>query len=235
MIIWGRKTVVRELGFVADFCPVCARVRQFTVQRIGMAGHIYYITVGDGDLVEYHRTCMACKVTLLADPNRYATLAKRPDTTAVLVKQTFPDFEEANRDRLALEVAIRADPHALSAQDRQALIMQPFTLLAGRVTERFAQVHFSSTAGFMQREVIAVLAKALHRLQPSEQELKACLVKLVQLKEPIGSRVKLPDLVAEIKRRDTLKERRKLKEGTVQDRRDQRPAPIRRSNNDLST
>lgn len=208
MIIWGRKTVIRDLGFVADFCPVCARVRQYTVQRIGTAGHIYYITVGDGDLVDYHRTCMACKVTLRADPTRYATLAKRPDSTAALIKQTFPDFEEANKDRLALEDAIRANPHALSAQDRQALIMQPFTLLASRVTERFAGLHFDSNTRYMQSEVVAVLARALRRLEPSEQELKTCLVKLVQMKELIGSKVKLADLMAALKRRERARAQR---------------------------
>lgn len=208
MIIWGRKTVIRDLGFVADFCPVCARVRQYTVQRIGTAGHIYYITVGDGDLVDYHRTCMACKVTLRADPTRYATLAKRPDTTAVLIKQTFPDFEEVNKEKLALEDAIRANPHALSTQDRHALIMQPFTLLASRVTERFAGLHFDSNTRYMQREVVAVLARALRRLEPSEQEIKACLVKLVQMKELIGSKVKLADLMAELKRRERARAQR---------------------------
>ncbi|MFY8042370.1 MAG: hypothetical protein ACOVOD_05535, partial [Rhodoferax sp.] len=124
-----------------------------------------------------------------------------------LVKQTFPNFGEVYRDRMAMEQAIKLDPTMLSAADRQALIMQPFTLLSVKVSEHFEKSAFGSGSGFMQREVLPILARALRRLRPTEAELKGALARMVQMKEQIGSKVKLPDLVAEINRNagpDTL-------------------------------
>jgi hypothetical protein len=88
----------------------------------------------------------------------------------------------------------------LGAADRQNLLMQPFMLMSVKVSERFAALHLSSSNAFMQREVMPILARALRRLRPSEAELKAALTRLVQMKEAIGSKVKLADLMAEIQR-----------------------------------
>ena len=187
MIIWGRKAVRRHLGYAADFCPVCACARPFAITRVGMAGHVYYITAGDGDLVGFERACLICTTALKADPALYAEMAKQPAAISALVKQTFPNFADAYRDRLAIEQAIRLDPTMLSAADRQSLLMQPFMLMSVKVSERFAATHFSSSNTFMQREVLPILARALRRLRPSEAELKAALTRLVQMKEVIAS------------------------------------------------
>lgn len=204
MIIWGRKAVYRSLGYVADFCPICIGAKAFALQRIGMAGHIYYITAGDGDLVDYQRTCLTCGIELRADTARYATIAKKPNTISLLLNDTFPNFEQVYKDRLALEQRIRSDLSSLSAEDRRDLIMIPFTLISPKVTKRFSETHFSLGSSYIRNEIIPTLGATLHRLQPTELELKLTLARLVQLKEVIGSKVKLADLMADIKSRGPI-------------------------------
>ena len=198
MIIWGRKTVRRHLGYAADFCPICGCARAFALTRVGSAGHIYYVTAGDGDLVGFERACLVCTTALRAEPTRYAEMAKQPAAINALLKQTFPNFADAYKDRLALEQAIRLDPNMINAADRQELIMTPFMLLSVRVSQRFADMHFTSSTAFMKREILPILARGLRRLRPTDAELKAALTRLVQLKEMIGSKVKLADLKAEL-------------------------------------
>jgi hypothetical protein len=200
VIIWGKKTVKSHLGYAADFCPICACPRPFAITRVGLAGHLYYISVGDGDLVGYERACMLCTTALNADPAHYAEIAKQPASIRALAKQTFPNLAHAYQTRLTQEQAIRLDPTMIPAAERQALILEPFMLLTVKVSTRFANSAFSSNASFMQREVLPILARALRRLQPAQAELQAALARLTQMKEPIGSKVKLADLWAELQR-----------------------------------
>ena len=198
MIIWGKKIVKSHLGYAADFCPICACARPFAITRVGSAGHLYYIAVGDGDLVGYERACMVCTVPFKAEPSQYAELATRISPIQELGKQTFPNLAQAHRERLAIEQAIKLDPTMLSATDRLTLILEPFMLLSVKVSERFENSAFSSNAGFLKNEVLPLLARALRRLRPTDSELKTALARLVQMKELIGSKIKLADLVAAI-------------------------------------
>jgi hypothetical protein len=97
-----------------------------------------------------------------------------------------------------MEQAIKLDPTMLPDTDRQSLILEPFVLLSAKVSERFENSAFSSNAGFLKNEVLPVLARALRRLRPTDTELKAALARLVQMKELIGSKINLADLVAVI-------------------------------------
>jgi hypothetical protein len=196
MIIWGTKTVYRHLGYVADFCPICVGARPFSLERIGMAGHVYYITAGDGDLVGYQRNCLDCNILLKADPDRYAAFAKKAEPVPALIKQTFPKLVEFHKNRLVLEHQVRTALSTLSEETRRSLMMEPFHLLAPKVVKYFATNHMEMGKTFMRREIIPVLAKTLARLRPAEQELQAVLTRLAQMREVIGSRVKLADLMA---------------------------------------
>jgi hypothetical protein len=196
VIIWGKKIVRSHLGYAADFCPVCACARPFALNRVGSAAHLYFIAVGDGDLVGYERACMVCTVVLKANPTQYAEVATRPSAIQDLVKQTFPNLAQAHHERLSLERAIRLDPTMVSDANRQTLIMEPFLLLSVKVSERFENSAFSANTGFLKNEVLPIVARALRRLRPTEAELKAAITHLVQLKEPIGFKIKLVDLAA---------------------------------------
>ena len=146
-IVWGKKLVYHKLGHVADFCPICRKPRAFVLRRIGSAGHLYYVTVSQGELVGYERTCVQCGTAFNAEPTHYATAAPKPLALPELARQTFPDLEQAWKDRLDLERQLRRDPHALHADDRKALIRSPFLLLSPKVEKRFASTHFDKEVG----------------------------------------------------------------------------------------
>jgi FimV-like protein len=155
MFIWGEKEVFKRLGFVADFCPLCRDLRTFEVSRIGIAGHIYYITLVEGRFAGYRMVCQVCGTAYQADPEIYAKLNERALPPLQLAQATFPNWRKYHAARLALERAL-ADPFAkISAQQRAMLIREPFRLLGPRVEKRFGQ------AFTMDGPTVATIAAAI--------------------------------------------------------------------------
>jgi hypothetical protein len=137
-IIWGKKRVTRRLGYVADFCPLCRDVRAFEVTRVGLAGHLYYISIGEGELAGYERTCAVCRTALNADPERYAQLGDLLLPPGELQPLTFPKLKEYWAARLAVERELKSVFGKLSPEDRSTLIREPFILLAPKVEQRLS-------------------------------------------------------------------------------------------------
>jgi len=154
-IVWGKKVVYRRLGYVADFCPLCREPRAFEVRRVGLASHVYYVSFGEGRLAGHERTCRSCGAVLRADPARYAAVSPAEQPLESLVAQTFPGLRQALKDRLALEERIRADPAAVSPEERRALVREPFLLLSPKVERRFATTHLDKETGLA---LVAALA-----------------------------------------------------------------------------
>lgn len=173
-IVWGKKLVYRKLGHVADFCPICRKPRAFVLRRIGSAGHLYYVTVSQGELVGYERTCAQCGTAFNAEPTHYATVAPKPLALPELARQTFPDLEQAWKDRLDLERQLRRDPHALHADDRKALIRSPFLLLSPKVEKRFASTHFDKEVGIAALVALGLMMAGpalVRKVAPDSAEL----------------------------------------------------------------
>lgn len=141
IFIWGKKPVYRRLGFAADFCPVCRSPRAFAIRRVGMAGHVYYLSAGEGTLVGYDRTCTSCGTQYDADPERYVAMTRKPSAVGALARATFPGFKEFWAERLALEERVRKAPFELSTGERRALILEPFITLSPKVEQRCEKVH----------------------------------------------------------------------------------------------
>lgn len=146
-IFWGRKLVKRKLGYVADFCPICRTQRTFELQRIGSAGHVYYISIGEGSLVGHERSCQECGTAFGAEPTHYASVSKTNEPLPELERRTFPNYGEALKDRLELEKKVQTNPSLLSAEERHALIRSPFLLLSPKVENRFASTHIDKEVG----------------------------------------------------------------------------------------
>lgn len=195
MIVWGTKKVYRHLGYVADFCPICVKARPFVLERVGMAGHLYYITAGEGQLAGYQLNCLDCNILLNGDPQRYSAFVPKVEPIAELIKHTFPNMSEVQHPRLLLEHQIRTDLPSIAEDVRRHVMTEPFLLLSPKVVKYFAETHFEMGKTFMRREIIPVLAGTLARLRPTEQQLQALLTRLVQMRDPIGARVKLADLM----------------------------------------
>lgn len=126
----------QQLGYVADFCPICREPRAFRLSSKRLIPQSYYIPVGIGEFVGNERRCLDCGVDLHGDPSRYAALARQGGSFGALKKLTYPGFDEAQRGRLELEKAVRKDPFGIDARDRQLLIRQPLELLSRRVEAR---------------------------------------------------------------------------------------------------
>ncbi len=140
LIVWGKKRIERNLGQVADFCPICRDVRAFQLIRIGLAGHIYYISFGDGKLVGHVIRCGECGVELGVNADsRYTHFEQdRQVELEVLIRNTFPNLREAYANRLETEVRIKRTRLSLSADEYKHYLMEPFALLNPLVERRFA-------------------------------------------------------------------------------------------------
>jgi FimV-like protein len=156
LFIWGEKEVRRRLGYVADFCPLCRDLRAFEVNRLGIAGHIYYITFVEGRLAGYRMTCQVCRTEFQCEPETYATLARESAPPLRLAATTFPGWRRKRAPELAVERML-ADPFAkIPAQRRLELIRAPFTKLGPRVEKRFGETF--TMDGVTAATAIAVLA-----------------------------------------------------------------------------
>jgi hypothetical protein len=156
-IIWGKKAVYRNLGYVADFCTTCRCPRPFGVRRIGMAGHVYYITAGQGELVGFDRTCEECGTPYRADPSAYKSIAKTRGPIDSLVRETFPNLAEVWGERIALEAKLKSGASTLTPEERGELIREPFLRLSPKVEARYASTHFDKEVGFAVLGAIALL------------------------------------------------------------------------------
>ena len=198
MSMWGTKLVYRKLGYVADFCQICISARPFVLERIGSAKHLLNISIGEGELVDYQRTCLHCSTAFRADPQQYAAVAKNLDTIEPLMLETFPQLAQAHAARLALEQQVLADLSSIDPDTRAKLLLEPFTLLSPRVVKRFDTAHFEIAHTYLRREIVPLLGQTLARLRPTELELQATLNQLVHMKDLIGAKIKLPDLMADL-------------------------------------
>lgn len=138
-IVWGKKVVHRKVGYVADYCPLCREPSAFLLHRVGVAGHVYYISFGEGQLAGYERTCQGCQTKSKAEPSRYSATPSKYTGVEDLCLKTFPDLREAYAERLSLEDKAKSAPALLSTEERRKLIGQPFVVLSPLVEARYAR------------------------------------------------------------------------------------------------
>jgi hypothetical protein len=168
------------------------------LERIGAARHILNIGLGDGEMVDHQRVCLHCATALRADPQQYTVVAKHLDTIEPLMLETFPNLAQAHAARLELEQQVVSDLGAIDPDTRAKLLLEPFVLLSPKVVKRFETSHFEVAHAFVRREVIPLLGQTLARLRPTEDELQATLAQLVQMKDLIGAKLKLADLMEDL-------------------------------------
>jgi hypothetical protein len=156
-IVWGKKVVHRKIGYVADFCPLCREPKPFLLNRVGVVGHVYYISFGEGQLAGYERVCQSCKTRLKAEPSRYSATPAKFTGMEDLCQQTFPGLREAYAERLGMEEKLRRAPGLLSVDERRSMIGQPFVLLSPVVEARFASTHIDKEVGLSLLGTIVVL------------------------------------------------------------------------------
>ena len=148
MIIWGTKRVVKKLGRVADFCPICRQIKSFKISRIGMAGHIYYISFAEGKLVGNQINCESCGVSLRANLTDYSSISKNTEARiSQLIYDTHQNIEARYAERLAIEKKLLTT--GVTSEQRVGLIREPLILMndeADRGTSGFQLGRIGATS-----------------------------------------------------------------------------------------
>ncbi|WP_028103169.1 hypothetical protein [Pseudoduganella violaceinigra] len=135
IFVWGRKAVYSPAGYVADFCPVCRAARAFSVQRIGMAWHVYYITLSKGELAGYQRTCCDCGMALPMEAGHYSRLSVEQLPLAQLEQATNPHLSLRHADALAAAARLREAPLLLDESERRRQLDAALRLQADALDE----------------------------------------------------------------------------------------------------
>lgn len=247
-IIWGKKRVARKVGYVADFCQVCREPQSFSLNRIGSAGHIYYITFSSGKLVGFERACQKCQTQFPANPDHYVSISKRKIELEALTALTYPNLGEVMIAQIELEDRVRLDITSFSPDARLALIIDRMMSFASKVESRFAAFHVDKEIGiaiivaallmafgpevvghflpegapsalpffvwagiilvlwqfivsgrrFMNRQILPLLARSLHPINPLENELHQVVAELTRRGLKIGIKLNLKNLKARL-------------------------------------
>lgn len=163
IFIWGRKPVYSHAGYVADYCPVCRAARAFSVQRIGMAWHLYYITVSQGELAGYQRTCCDCGLVLPVEVGHYRTLSAERLPLVQLEQATNPHLSIRHADALGAAARLREAPLLLDEAERRrqidaALRLQADALDAYEATTRLDREVWWSIGGAFAFCTVVLLA-----------------------------------------------------------------------------
>jgi hypothetical protein len=137
-IFWGSRHIDKKIGYVADFCVVCRELRSFRLSRLGLASHLYGISVTNGRLIGYYIECVHCKTRQPTELERYRepiiksikfSELKTPETFVYLTKSTFPTIAEFHKRRLVLEADIKNNTHLATPAERAMLLREPFEVL----------------------------------------------------------------------------------------------------------
>lgn len=166
LIVWGKKYVYRHLGWVADYCGVCRLPRVFKVQRVGLAGHVYYLSLGQGELVEHERVCTHCGAILHAELADYAKVLNAKPKLEHAIKTTFPTFYEASAEALDHAQQISHSAQFLSEDARAQALANPFVYLSPKVTRRFEKALFSPVLILIMVAVILAITFAVIAVAP---------------------------------------------------------------------
>jgi hypothetical protein len=147
MIIWGKKKVEKTLGYVAELCPICRAAKVFRISRVGVAGHIYFIPMGEGELADHIGQCQECGTKISVNPTKYQAFEQQSTTEIErLIQSTFPIFRSVYAERL--EILDRLKKHkSVPTYNRHLWLMEPFECLAVDAEERYANARFDKESG----------------------------------------------------------------------------------------
>ena len=198
MLVYGSTITYKRLGYAADFCPLCAAPRQFAIERVGKSHHLYWISFGEGKLLEYRRVCLHCHTQYAADPLEYRTLAKAPAPLAQLTRETFHNLAHARAAQMQRARQARDDPASLTAPMRHQMLLEPFLIVSAQLTLRRLLAGGELESTYIKREIYPLLAGALARLTPSQEEIDTVMQHLRQARDGLAKHLKTPLLMAAI-------------------------------------
>lgn len=172
-IVWGKKYVYRNLGYVADLCKMCGDIKPFQLRRVGLASHVYYVTTSQGDFVQNEGVCTSCKTVVATDIRKYAAIGRDMAPVAELVPNTYPGLPAIAADFLALKEKARSNPAQLTPSQRQDMLAAPFLMLSPKVEAYYSSVKLDKVVGWSMLGVVGslmIVPAVLSALMPGKPE-----------------------------------------------------------------
>lgn len=183
IIVYGKKTIPKMLGYVADNCPICREIKPMALSKISVVGHVYGISLGQGKSRGIFATCSECGHVFGTNYLGYkCVLKERVDDLRQLIEQTNPTIHEDNAVRLELKDKVRRNPRLLDNEIRKKLIIEQLIFLNPLYEDiRYGQTKFDKTSGLgcLAAFLISVLAITIYFLVPQAMELPAGLAAII--------------------------------------------------------
>ncbi len=137
MLVWGTTIKRKAVGWVADFCPLCRGLRPFRLQRIGAAGHVWFISLGSGSFLGNEIECSACGTIHETDSSRYTRVSDDLAELDELVRRTLPGADGRVEALVAREQ--RVTRAQLAPGEREALSREAILHGAGQVDRQIRE------------------------------------------------------------------------------------------------
>ena len=126
----GQKIRTEELGYFAEFCPICRSIQAHFAIKRSTVPHLYFVPVGRKTTLDFIGTCLCCSVERGINPLSYKqTVKSYSGDLPLLINETYPTIYESYENRLNLEDLIKKDPSELDDNERLTLIREPFEVL----------------------------------------------------------------------------------------------------------
>jgi hypothetical protein len=180
-IPYGTRTIARKLGYAADFCAICRRIRPWLVKELRRYRHVFFVPFGRGEVTAQQRTCTDCGQHDLLVPNAYRAFVRDAKVDIdTLVHKTNPHLLEELTDRLILEERMRQSPDQLTRDERMGLLTEPFIVLGEQVeqeTGRGAPVRpGAAILGILTVAMLFVLIAAMALAERHDREVPPLVV-----------------------------------------------------------
>jgi hypothetical protein len=125
-----RMVASQQLGYVADFCPLCRDIKRFQLVGASEVAKGEKFTGGRFNFHHYLATCPTCDTLYQVELARYADISEKPLALDALITKTFPTIRQVYADRLLLEDLLKASPKSIHGETRAKLLWEPFVLLS---------------------------------------------------------------------------------------------------------
>jgi hypothetical protein len=152
-LLYHSSKKVKELGRVAEFCPVCREVTAFNITRTRRVRSTFFIQLGEGTLLALVGKCGGCKFMMavtLTDYGQPAAIVKSKGAYAVtpieeLIATTHPRIKQARAWQL--DQTVRLESEGLEGEERTLMIRHALELTECYFKEKSRDISGIALAG----------------------------------------------------------------------------------------
>ena len=133
IILFGRKTKERPLGWVAEFCPICREIQACELRSLERVFHLYLVPLSRRQIAE-ELICTECGYGARIAAKQFRYVAEKRASTHALEASTNDDLRAVIHDRLAFESRLKSG--SLSHEERIDAIAEPLALAQPYIENR---------------------------------------------------------------------------------------------------